>query len=270
VVPVLNGTVVTHGVTALHACGHHVTRHLIKLLPQVGTSTVDTRSVAADIKKACCYVAQDLEHERRTLSGAARDETRDHTRDHPREERTREQTRDHAIPASIDQTFQLPGGSSVIIKAERFEAPEVLFEPTLLDAGAGPGMHYQVWNAVQQCDEAIRSQLLANVVLCGGCAKLPGLASRLRLELLRLLVPVGMDGAEGTNLDRKAGKAVTPEEMGVASHPAPTPQISVRVLQYKHDAWSAVSALGSVVDFGSFGEKWVTREEFERESAAAR
>eukprot|EP00961_Rhodomonas_salina_P092962 1251301-Rhodomonas_salina.1 len=41
-----------------------------------------------------CQPLQDLEHERRTLSGAARDETRDHTRDHPREERTRDQTRD--------------------------------------------------------------------------------------------------------------------------------------------------------------------------------
>lgn len=50
------------------------------------------------------------------------------------------------------------------------------------------GLHELILEAVNACDQSLRPLLLSNIVLTGGCAKLPGLKERLVAEL-RPLAP---------------------------------------------------------------------------------
>ncbi|OJD32443.1 actin family protein [Diplodia corticola] len=70
---------------------------------------------------------------------------------------------------------------------ERFAVPELLFHPS--DIGlAEPGLPAAVMQSLQQLPEALWPGLLANVVVVGGNALLPGFVERLRKEL-RAVVP---------------------------------------------------------------------------------
>lgn len=46
-----------------------------------------------------------------------------------------------------------------------------------------PGLAWYIINTVRKCVQDIRQLLLSNIVLTGGASLLPGLASRLQLEV---------------------------------------------------------------------------------------
>jgi actin len=71
---------------------------------------------------------------------------------------------------------------------ERFRCPEALFRPALVGLES-PGIHEAAFSSVMRCDAAVRRDLLANVVLAGGTAMLPGLADRVQKELAALAPP---------------------------------------------------------------------------------
>ena len=68
---------------------------------------------------------------------------------------------------------------------ERFEAPESLFQPHLINV-EGMGLSELVFNTVQQADIDIRSELYKHIVLSGGSTMYPGLPSRLEREIKQL------------------------------------------------------------------------------------
>ena len=69
--------------------------------------------------------------------------------------------------------------------AERFEAPEILFQPYLVDKEC-PGISEQLFNAIQGADMDLRSELYKHIVLSGGTTMYPGLPTRLENDLRRL------------------------------------------------------------------------------------
>lgn len=122
-----------------------------------------------------------------------------------------------AAGPSLEQTFALPDGKLVILSAERFQAPELLFAPDRPDFWALPAVSKPVPNSLQvwshgfevrasnlrilmrpltcapqadvlkcfrgwKSDEA-RSDLQRSVLVTGGCAGLRGICSRLQSEL---------------------------------------------------------------------------------------
>jgi len=82
-------------------------------------------------------------------------------------------------------TSQLPDGRQVKVGAERFEAPEVLFQPHLINV-EGAGISELLFNVIQSADIDTRSEFYKYVVLSGGSTMYAGLPSRLERELRQL------------------------------------------------------------------------------------
>lgn len=68
---------------------------------------------------------------------------------------------------------------------ERFEAPEVLFKPFLVDKES-VGMSEMLFNTIQSVEIDLRSELYKHIVLSGGSTMYPGLPSRLEKDVTEL------------------------------------------------------------------------------------
>ncbi|XP_021911702.1 actin-related protein 2 [Carica papaya] len=77
----------------------------------------------------------------------------------------------------------LPDGRVIKVGTERFQAPEALFTPELIDV-EGDGMADMVFRCIQEMDIDNRMMLYQHIVLSGGSTMYPGLPSRLEKEIL--------------------------------------------------------------------------------------
>jgi actin-related protein 2 len=169
VVPVFEGFVPQHLIRRLDVAGRHITSYLIKLLLLRGYSfnrSADFATVQS-IKEKLCYVALDLKAER-----ALAQET-----------------------TVLMEKFSLPDGTVIKLGRERFEAPEALFNPQLVDKD-GDGMAAMVFNMIQASDIDCRSEYFKHIVLSGGTSMYPGLPSRLEQDIKALYLKHVLKGAE--------------------------------------------------------------------------
>jgi len=83
------------------------------------------------------------------------------------------------------ETYTLPDGRIIKVGGERFEAPEALFQPHLINV-EGQGIAELVFSTIQQADIDIRPELYKHIVLSGGSTMYPGLPSRLEREIKQL------------------------------------------------------------------------------------
>lgn len=73
------------------------------------------------------------------------------------------------------------------IGAERFRAPEILFDPEIIGLEY-PGIHQIVVDAINRTDLDLRKSLFGNIVLSGGSTLTKGFGDRLLHEVQRLAV----------------------------------------------------------------------------------
>lgn len=73
----------------------------------------------------------------------------------------------------------------VKLGGERFEAPEILFQPHLINV-EGVGMAELLFNTIQAADIDTRAEFYKHIVLSGGSTMYPGLPSRLEREIKQL------------------------------------------------------------------------------------
>lgn len=159
IVPVYESTVLNHLTKRLDVAGRDVTRNLIALLLRRGYAlnrTADFETVR-QIKEKLCYVSYDLE-----LDQKLSEET-----------------------TVLVDTYTLPDGRVIRVGSERFEAPECLFQPHLVDVEQ-PGIAEFLFNTIQSADVDIRSSLYKAIVLSGGSSMYPGLPSRMEKEIKQL------------------------------------------------------------------------------------
>ena len=71
------------------------------------------------------------------------------------------------------------------VGSERFEAPECMFQPHLVDIEQ-PGVAEMLFETIQNAAVDIRSELYKHIVLSGGSSMYPGLPSRLEKEMKQL------------------------------------------------------------------------------------
>eukprot|EP01062_Namystynia_karyoxenos_P058869 TRINITY_DN50321_c0_g1_i1.p1 TRINITY_DN50321_c0_g1~~TRINITY_DN50321_c0_g1_i1.p1 ORF type:complete len:415 (+),score=162.29 TRINITY_DN50321_c0_g1_i1:95-1246(+) len=164
VCPVWEGYSLPHYITKLELAGSDLTDYLFSLLRQRGLpfSTPDDRRFAEDIKEKLCYVCNDFEQELHNAS----------------------------ISRSFERQYVMPDGEKITLIEDRFRCPEVLFNPSMVQCES-PGIHVLAHQCVQKCDQAVRREMYANLVLCGGNTLFPRLEDRLSREVQEL-APKGM------------------------------------------------------------------------------
>mmetsp|Transcript_13634 Transcript_13634/g.27888 ORF Transcript_13634/g.27888 Transcript_13634/m.27888 type:complete len:393 (+) Transcript_13634:31-1209(+) len=156
VVPVYQGFVPQHLIKRLDVAGRHITKYLIKLLLLRGYAfnrTADFETVR-QIKEKLCYVAHDINTERRLAQETT----------------------------VLVEPYTLPDGRVIKVGQERFEAPEALFNPSLIDC-EGKGMGDLVFDMINEADLDCRADFYKHIVLSGGSSMYPGLPSRLEKEI---------------------------------------------------------------------------------------
>ncbi|EMT62609.1 Actin-related protein 2 [Fusarium odoratissimum] len=167
IVPVYESVVLNHLTKRLDVAGRDVTRNLIKLLLRRGYAlnrTADFETVR-QVKEKLCYVSYDLELDKRL-------------------------SEDTTV---LVEDYTLPDGRVIRVGSERFEAPECLFQPHLVDSES-PGLGEFLFNTIQSADVDIRSSLFKAIVLSGGSSMYPGLPSRLEKELKQLWLTRALQG----------------------------------------------------------------------------
>lgn len=65
---------------------------------------------------------------------------------------------------------------------ERFEASEILFEPTMVEFST-QGLGQLVFDSIREADTTIRGILYKNILLSGGTTMLPGFPDRLKKDI---------------------------------------------------------------------------------------
>jgi len=91
------------------------------------------------------------------------------------------------------ENYTLPDGRIIKVGSERFEAPECMFQPHLVDVEQ-PGMAELAFNTIQAAPVDVRTELYKHIVLSGGSSMYPGLPSRLEKEMKQLYLTKVLHG----------------------------------------------------------------------------
>jgi len=158
IVPVWEGICPPTLIKRLNVAGRHITRHLIKLLQVRGYAfnrSADFETVQK-IKEALCYVGYDLEVEKRLALETT----------------------------TLLCKYELPDGRIIKMDRERFEAPEALFDPSLIGVESSDGgMSQMLFKMINEADIDLRQAFYKHIVLSGGSTMYPGLPSRLEKDM---------------------------------------------------------------------------------------
>ncbi|XP_031274673.1 actin-related protein 2-like, partial [Pistacia vera] len=155
-VPVVDGYSFPHLTKRMNVAGRHITSYLVDLLSRRGyamNKTADFETVR-QIKEKLCYISYDYKREYQL-----------------------------GLETTIlVKNYTLPDGRTIKVGTERFQAPEALFTPELIDV-EGDGMADMVFRCIQEMDIDNRMMLYQHIVLSGGSTMYPGLPSRYYIKL---------------------------------------------------------------------------------------
>ncbi|KAJ1967527.1 centractin- actin- protein of the dynactin complex [Dispira parvispora] len=157
-VPVFEGFAMPHAMKRIDIAGRDVTDYLQLLLRKSGYHfhTSAEKEVVRIIKEKSCYVALNPSKEEKDFGNKTND-------------------------------FVLPDGHVIKLGAERFRAPEVLFDPEIIGEEF-PGIHQILVDSIQKVDMDLRKPLYSNIVLSGGTTLCRGFGDRLLNEVRKLAV----------------------------------------------------------------------------------
>lgn len=167
VVPVVDGYSYPHLTKRMNVAGRHITSYLVDLLSRRGyamNKSADFETVR-EIKEKLCYISYDYKREYQL-----------------------------GLETTIlVKSYTLPDGRVIKVGTERFQAPEALFTPELIDV-EGDGLADMAFRCIQEMDIDNRMTLYQHIVLSGGSTMYPGLPSRLEKEILDRYLDVVLKG----------------------------------------------------------------------------
>lgn len=207
VTPLLRGHPVHSAVRRLNIGGKVFTNRLKELISLRQFNLMDDPYLVNQIKEDTCFVSQDFrediekcwKHERKVSEVSSQSLSNGHpvVVDYVLPDyhsSFRGKVRPHEPMSSSPHFYskmptgdQMESEESCILSNERFVIPELLFNPS--DIGmTQAGLPETVVQSLQCLPSALWPAMLANVLIVGGNAKIPGLVSRFESEL-RSLVP---------------------------------------------------------------------------------
>jgi len=156
-VPVYEGFALPHAIQRIDVAGRDVTEYLQLLLRKAGHNlhTSAELEVVRDIKEKICYVAFNVE------------------------KTEKEDIEEPEVP------YKLPDGNVIQIAAEKFRAPEILFNPALVGQEY-VGIHQTLVNSISKADLDLRRSLFSDILLSGGSTLFEGFGDRLLSEVRKL------------------------------------------------------------------------------------
>eukprot|EP00708_Paratrimastix_pyriformis_P003469 GAFH01002247.1.p1 GENE.GAFH01002247.1~~GAFH01002247.1.p1 ORF type:complete len:258 (+),score=73.60 GAFH01002247.1:389-1162(+) len=206
-VPIYEGYNLPHAIIRLDVAGENITDFLANLLATRGYSfkTPAEMEIVRDVKEKLCYVSIDHNEDKQLADRGTQ----------------------------LDRTYEMPDGQVITLGYERFQAPEALFQPLLLDHDA-IGCHEVCFNSIQRCDVDVRRDLYQNLILAGGSTIFPGFKQRMEKELAKLAPPA----------------------MKINVYDPP---------ERKYTVWIGGSILASL---STFQQMWIARDEYDEAGAA--
>jgi len=156
IVPVYQGWALPQSIRRVYVAGRDLTDYLTELLDEKGYRETN-KEIVCDIKEKLGYTAENYDSELLAVASST----------------------------GIEKQYELPDGQLIKLGNERFRCSEPLFNPSLIKKES-PGVHKQVYNSIQNCDEEIRCDLWVNIVLTGGSTMFPGFSKRLNREMINL------------------------------------------------------------------------------------
>lgn len=164
-VPVYEGFAINNSVRRIDVAGRDVTEQMQLLLRKSGHvfHTSAEKEIVRIMKEKTSYVSVDPKKEEKELS----------------------QGLWHADKREFP--YELPDGRKIQVGAERFRAPEILFNPEIIGLEY-PGVHQMLVDSITRVDMDLRKNLFANIVLSGGTTLTKGFGDRLLMELQRQAV----------------------------------------------------------------------------------
>ncbi|KAF2225574.1 actin family [Elsinoe ampelina] len=216
ITPLLRGRPIPSGIRRLDIGGKHISNHLASLISLRHFSLMDEPHIISQIKEDACFVAPSFpdaleatwrgpRSARRPPSDVVADYILpDYTRLHrgylrPRNNPSGPPT--HPAPsADHDTDTDKSKEESFPLSTERFVPPELLFSPSSLVSLPQSGLPATVLQSLGPLPRSLWQGLLANVVLVGGNALLPGFRERLEEEV-RAVAPSEFEVRVGTAQD---------------------------------------------------------------------
>ncbi|KAF4553698.1 Actin-like protein 4 [Elsinoe fawcettii] len=256
--PLLRGRPIPSAIRRLDIGGKHISNHLASLISLRHFSLMDEPHIVSQIKEDACFVASSftsaLESTWRGPRGDRRPPSNlvvdyilpDYERLHrgfirPRNPRSGPNPAPDSDTMSLDQPPESAKEKeeSFPLSTERFTPPELLFSP--LDIGLPQsGLPATIMDSLSVLPTALWQGLLANIVLVGGNALLPGFSERLEAEV-RTLAPSEYE-----------------VRVGVAEDPVrATWQGGARLAR---DKGMVERVMVTREEYAEFGEGWVRRQ----------
>ena len=156
-VPIYEGHSLPQAIVRSDIGGRDITDYLIKLLAEKGPNfyTTAERQIFNNIKEKVCYISPI--------------------------------SRNYAENDDNDQySYELPDGNYIELKSQRWLAPEIMFQPKLIDREQQFGLTELIYESIMKTEIDLRRTMWRNVVLCGGNTMFEGLQTRLINQLSKI------------------------------------------------------------------------------------
>ena len=214
-IPISNGIILKNNIERLNIGGKNITEYLIKLLKKKGYSfnSITNFELIRQIKEKLCFVSNDIKSDREIEKNTT----------------------------FFNSFYLLPDGSRIRISNEKFEAPEILFNPYLIGKDV-EGIQNLVYKSIINSPIDTRICLFNNITLSGGSTLFPGFVTRIENEIKSIYKEKNLKEDKEKNIKMN---------INVLDHP-----------NRKYSVFIGAGIVGNYYNTPESDDYWITRDEW--------